>query len=131
MDHETEIFTVWFKSSHYEAAKQWHRLGEVPRGASSEEMHRLCQISPDCTIGYRPHKVSKIEDHDCYVVQGLTVLTRARRLFTLGHSASRRVTMPLFCPKGIAARSSESEASLTGALGSTANAEFAILGLDL
>jgi hypothetical protein len=53
----------------------------VPRGASSEEMHRLCKISPDCTIGFQPHKVSKIEGRDCYVVRGLTGLTQARRLF--------------------------------------------------
>jgi len=44
-------------------------------------MHRLCKISPDCTIGYQPHKVSKIDGRDCYVVRGLTMLTTARRLF--------------------------------------------------
>ena len=81
MGRETELLTVWFKSPHREARKQWYRIGEVPRGTSSEEMHRLCEISPDCTIGYQPHKVSKIEGRDCYVVRGLTVLTTARRLF--------------------------------------------------
>ena len=81
MGRETEILTVWFKSPHCEGAKQWHSLGEVPRGASSEEMHRLCEISPDCTIGYQSHKVSKIDGRDCYIVRGLTALTQARRLF--------------------------------------------------
>ena len=81
MGRETELLTVWFKSPYDPPSKSWHHIGKVPRGASSEEMHRLCKISPDCTIGYRPHKVSKIDGHDCYVVRGLTALTKARRLF--------------------------------------------------
>ena len=81
MGRETELLTVWFKSPYGEYGKQWHRIGEVPSGASSEKMHRLCQISPACTIGYQPHKVSKIDGRDCYIVRGLTTLDTARRLF--------------------------------------------------